>query len=109
MLKSTDFGSQRARGREADLHSHLGEGFSLDWAINYNRAKLWSVRFAATTDCYALRFILSYDGPNPVILRLQMILMVFWAMDLYHTTGMATFYFTQINCLGWEPTSISVN
>ena len=30
MLKSTGFGSRRARGREADLHSHLGEGFALD-------------------------------------------------------------------------------
>ena len=86
LLKSTGFGSRRARDREADLHSHLEEGFSLDWAINHNRAKLWSVRFTAITDCYALRFILSYDGPNPVILRLQMRLML-WAMDLYHRNG----------------------
>ena len=34
MLKSTGFGFRRARDREADLHSHLGEGFRLDWAIN---------------------------------------------------------------------------
>jgi hypothetical protein len=44
------------------------------------------VRFSAITDCYALPFILSYDGPNPVILRLQMRLML-WAMDLYHRSG----------------------
>ena len=30
LLKSTGFGSRKTRGREADLHSHLGEGFSLD-------------------------------------------------------------------------------
>ena len=35
------------------------------------------------TDYYALHFILSYDGPNPVIMRLQMRMML-WAMDLYH-------------------------
>ena len=34
MLESTGFGLRRTRGREADLHSHLGEGFALDWAIN---------------------------------------------------------------------------
>ena len=61
----------------------MGEGASLDWGINSNRAKLWGVRFTAITDCYGLRFILTYEGPNPVILRLQMRLML-WAMDLYH-------------------------
>ena len=80
MLNSTGFGSRRARGREADLHSHFGESFSLDWAINHNRAKLWSVRFTAITDCYALRFILSYDGPNPVMVCLQMRLMITYAL-----------------------------
>ena len=76
------------------MHSHLGEGFCLDLAINRNRAKLWGVRFSAITDCYALRFILSYDGPNPVILRLQMRLML-WAMDLYHR--IARFLFSPDN------------
>ena len=83
LLRTTGFGSRRSRGRESSLHSHLGEGFALDWGINKCRAKLWGVKFTAITDCYALRFILSYDGPNAVILRLQMRLML-WAMDLYH-------------------------
>ena len=39
-LKSTGFGSRKTRGRESTLHSHLGEGFALDWAINRCRAKL---------------------------------------------------------------------
>ena len=83
LLRTTGFGSRKTRGREQNLHSHLGEGFCLDWAINRNRAKLWGIRFTAITDCYGLRFILSYDGPNPVILRLQMRLML-WSMDLHH-------------------------
>ena len=39
LLRSTGFGSRKARGREDKLHSHLGEGFFLDWAINRNRGK----------------------------------------------------------------------
>ena len=68
LLRSTGLGSRMTRGREDKLHSHLGEGFCLDWAINHNRAKLWGCRFTAITDCYGLRFILTYDGANPVIL-----------------------------------------
>ena len=83
LLRTTGFGPRKTRGREQYLHSHLGEGFCLDWAINRNRARLWGIRFTAITDCYGLRFILSYDGPNPVILRLQMRLML-WSMDLHH-------------------------
>ena len=82
-LRTTGFGSRKTRGRESTLHFHLGEGFCLDWAINCNRAKLYGSRLSAITDCYGLRFILTYHGPNPVILCLQMGLMI-WAMDLYH-------------------------
>ncbi len=42
--------------------------------------------FTALTDYNALRFILSYGGPNAVILCLQMRLML-WAMNLYHRPG----------------------
>ena len=40
-------------------------------------------RFTWVTDCYAIKFILSYDGCNPSILRLQMRLMC-WDMDINH-------------------------
>jgi hypothetical protein len=40
-------------------------------------------RFTWVTDCYAIKFILSYDGCNPSILRLQMRLMC-WDMDIEH-------------------------
>ena len=77
------FGSRRARGDECKLHSHLGEGFYGDWAINKNRACLWTNRFTWITDCYALRSILTYDMPNPVLLRLQMRIML-WSVDIVH-------------------------
>ena len=67
-LRSTGFGSSAARCRKANLHSHLGKGFALDWAIHKNCAKLWGVRFTALTDCFALRFILTYTRTNPALL-----------------------------------------
>ena len=44
------------------------------------------MRFTSLTDNYALRFILTYDGNNPVILRLQMRFMLV-SMDIYHRPG----------------------
>ena len=83
LLQSTGFGSSRTRDRESNLHSHLEYGFALDWAINKNRSNLWGVRFTSITDFYRLCFILIYEGPNLVILRMQMRLMI-WKIDLYH-------------------------
>ena len=40
LLRTTRFGSRKTRGREPNLHLHLGKGFSLDWAINRNQAQL---------------------------------------------------------------------
>jgi hypothetical protein len=40
-------------------------------------------QFAWVTDCYAVKFILLYDGSNPAILRLQMRLMC-WDVDIVH-------------------------
>ncbi len=40
-------------------------------------------RFTWVTDCYALKFILSYDGRNFAILHLQMRFMC-WDMDIEH-------------------------
>jgi hypothetical protein len=44
---------------------------------------LFGQRFVWVTDCYAIRFILSYDGNNPAISRLQMRLMC-WDVDIVH-------------------------
>ena len=44
---------------------------------------LFCQRFVWTTACYAIKFILSYDGANPAILRLQMRLMC-WDVDIVH-------------------------
>jgi hypothetical protein len=75
VLQPMAFGSRCCRRNETRLHSHLGEGFAGDWAINKNRHMLFGTWFVWVTDCYAICFILSYDGNNPAILRLQMRLM----------------------------------
>ena len=82
-LRPVAFGGRKCRGNEVRLHSHLGEGFSGDWAINKCRHMLFGQRFVWVTDCYAIRFILSYDGNNPAISRLQMRLMC-WDVDIVH-------------------------
>ena len=83
ILRPVAFGARRTRGNETRLHSHLGEGFAGDWAINKCRHMCFGHRFIWVTDCYAIKFILSYDGGNPAILCLQMRLMG-WDMDIVH-------------------------
>lgn len=82
-LRPVNFCARRTRGMEPRLHSHLSEGYCSDWGINKNRTRLFGQRFTLITDCYAMRFILTYDGNNPVILRMQMRFMI-WSLDIVH-------------------------
>ncbi len=77
------FGAHQSCGNEVRLHSHLGKGFAGDYAINKCSHMLFGQRFVWVTDCYAIKFILSYKGGNSVILRLQMRLMC-WDIDIVH-------------------------
>ena len=81
VLHPVCFGARRSRGNEVRLHSHLGEGFAGDYAINKCSHMLFGQRFVWVTDCYAIKFILSYEGGNSAILRLQMRLMC-WDVDM---------------------------
>ncbi len=54
------------------LHYHLGEGFSSNWAINKCCHMCFGQRFMWVTDCYAIKFILSYNRQHPLNLQLQM-------------------------------------
>jgi hypothetical protein len=51
--------------------------------MNKCRHYLFGQWFVWVTDCYAIKFILSYDGANHAILRLQMRLMG-WDVDIVH-------------------------
>ena len=83
VLHPVAFGYRRTCGNKKRLHSHLGECFSGDWAINKCCHMCFGQRFTWTTDCHVIKFILSYEGKNPAILRLQMRLMC-WDMDIEH-------------------------
>ena len=82
-LRPICMGSRKNKGYELRLHSHLGEAFALDYAINANRLYCWGFRFTNIGDCYSLKFIMTYEGSNPVILRIQMRLML-WPVDITH-------------------------
>jgi hypothetical protein len=81
VLHLVAFGACRCHGDEVRLHSHLGEGFSGDWAMNKCRHMLFGQCFVWVTNCYTIHFILSYNGANHAILCLQMRLMC-WDVDI---------------------------
>jgi hypothetical protein len=83
VLHPVAFGCCRTRGNKKWLHLHLGEAFSGNNAINKCRHMCFGQRFTWVTDCYALKFILSYDSCNSAILRLQMRFMC-RDMDIEH-------------------------
>ena len=82
-LRPVAFGTRHCRGNKVHLHSHLGEGFFRDWAMNKCRHYLFGQQFVWVTDCYAIKFILSYDSANHTILCLQMRLMG-WGVNIVH-------------------------
>ena len=84
-LKATlqRFGARKTCGNKVRLHSHLGKGFSGDYAINKCCQYVFGQRFVWVTDCYAIKLILLYKGGNPAILRLQMHLMC-WDVNIVH-------------------------
>ncbi len=77
------FGAWKCRGNKVWLHSHLGECFAGDYANKKMRHYVFGQRFVWVKDCYAVKFLLSYEGSNPVILCLQMRLMC-WDVDIIH-------------------------
>ncbi len=85
------------------MHSHLGEEFSGDYAINKCCQYVFGQRFVWVTDCYAIKFILSYEGGNPAILRLQMNLMC-WDVDIIHRPDSKLIDANYWSCLGTDIT-----
>ena len=77
------FGAWKCRSNKIRLHSHLGKCFAGNYGINKVRHCVFRQCFVWVTDCYAIKFILSYDGGNPAFLRLQMRLMC-WDVNIVH-------------------------
>ncbi len=99
VLHPVAFGCRRTGSNETKLHSHLGKGFAGNWAINKNCHMCFGQRFTWVTDCYAIKFILSYDGQNPSILHLQMRFMC-WDMDIKHQNDIFLSDADYWSCLG---------
>jgi hypothetical protein len=82
-LRPVSFGSRMCKGYECQLHSHLGEIIAGDWGANKCRIQLWGIRNTWVTDCYAVKFLLAYDGDNGILRRWQMRLMMMH-LDVIH-------------------------
>jgi hypothetical protein len=98
LLHPIAFGCRHTHGNEKRLHSHLGEAFAGDVAINKCRHMCFGQQFVWFTDCCALKFILSYDGRNSSILHLQMQFMC-WDMIIKHRNDVCLTnadYFSQL-------------
>jgi hypothetical protein len=95
------FCAWRCRGNEIHLHSHLGEGFAGNWLINKCRHVLFGQQFVQATDCYAIKFIFSYESTNPAILHLQMRLM-YWDVDILHRNDNYLVDADYWSCLGTD-------
>jgi hypothetical protein len=93
------FGDQKCRGNKVWLHSHLGECFAGDYAINKIQHYVFGQRFVWVMDCYAIKFLLSYEGGNPAILCLQMRLMC-WDVDIIHRLDSQLVNADYWSCLG---------
>ena len=66
------FGSRRTKGNEVHYHSHPGEAIAAAWAILKNRHFLWGREFTLISDCAALQWLMTYDGANHAVKRLQL-------------------------------------
>ena len=71
-LRPIALGSRRCKGRERYLHSYIGEGKAGWWGLRKCHHYMWGMRSTWCTDGSAITFILTYDGTNGPILRLQM-------------------------------------
>ncbi len=105
ILHPVAFGCRRTRGNKKRLHLHLGEAFAGDYAINKCRHMCFGQHFTWVTHCYALKFILSYDGRNSAILCLQMRFMC-WDMDIKHRNDIPL---TNANYWSWLGANICYN
>jgi hypothetical protein len=106
LLHPVTFGCCHTCSNEKCLHSHLGKAFGGDIAMNKCHHVCFGQQFVWVTDCYALKFISSYDSWNPSILHLQMQFMC-WDMIIKHLNNVCLTnagYFSQVSAdLCYDP------
>jgi hypothetical protein len=72
------FGGRICRGPERYLHSYLSEATALKVGILKNRHVLYGIPFSNIGGCISIKWIMSYEGTNAPVMRLQMELMSWW-------------------------------
>jgi hypothetical protein len=72
------FGSRKTIGNEVHFHSHPGECLAATWASIKNRHFLYGRPFTLLTDCAAINWLMSYEGHNHAVIRLQLELLSYW-------------------------------
>ncbi len=93
ILHPIAFRCRCTRGKNKHLHSHFGKAFSGNYAINKCCYMCFGQHFTWVTNCCALKFVLSYNSHNSVILCLHMCFMC-WDMDIEHRNN---FHLVDVN------------
>lgn len=71
-------GGRKTIGNEQHFHSHPGESIAATFGIRKNRHFLWGRTFTLLTDCRALKWLMTYDGNNHAVRRLQLEMLGYW-------------------------------
>lgn len=82
------FGGRKTIGNEQHFHSHPGEALAACFGALKNRHFLWGVIFTLMTDCRAMVWLMSYEGNNHAVKRLQFELLGFWFTIVNRPGGM---------------------
>ena len=82
-LLPCSFGAKKISGYQKHVHGSYGEGLAVKYGINKNVHIFWGTEFTVITDCFAIKWLMFYQGQNPAILRLRMELMM-WAFKITH-------------------------
>jgi hypothetical protein len=77
------FGSRTCHPNEEFLHSYVGEAKALQYGVKKNHHLCYGRPFTNIGDCVGIRWIMFYNGSNPVIKRIQLELMGWW-MTIVH-------------------------
>ena len=72
------FSSRKCSKAESFLHSFMNEALAVNFGINQWKVFLWGKEFTILTDCRALIWLLSYEGTNAAVRRLQFEILGYW-------------------------------
>jgi hypothetical protein len=72
------FSGRKCSTAESYLHSFMNEALAVNFGIDKWRIFLWGKEFTVLTDCRALIWLMSYEGTNAAVRRLQFEILGYW-------------------------------